>query len=615
MRHPIRLPLRLKVLAALLLLVTAVVSVITYAMANLFHEDKRTYITDVVSVMTMSTAEQARSLLAGYQERLQAYARILGHPSIPDKDKIDLLNGLFSDFPELIAVGILDGGELKSAAYNKEALEDAGLTGDDFATLWKSENLSADKLTHGVPFIENSTLKEALPMLTMALYAAPTRAGPCGTDAGRRRRDSSSGVDRSHATVEIVRAQHHRQGGHAPRLVARERRRRKAQSHERERSRDDTRSVDHDVERHAGVQPAGHRHDRRRGADQLRGRDRHRGDSQGSRVLDRAAALGTPARGGARAARPFGIDQHGLGAPHDASARAPGPSDQEHRQGKFDTRVAIASHDEIGALATSFNEMATELKARDEALSDAQAALVQSEKLAAFGQLGAGIAHEVKNPLAGILGCAQLALRKATPGGPIHDNLKLIEKETKRCKVIVENLLKFARQEKAAFDNIRVNAAIDDAIAIISHQLSLQKVTLEKQLGQDLPIVVGNANQLQQVVINLLMNAQQAVGGSGTVSVTSRLIRDNRVEIRVQDSGPGVPPELRKKIFEPFFTTKPNGTGTGLGLSVSFGIIKDHGGEIDLESEPGKGATFIVRLPGKPLRSAAPAVAVGAGVA
>jgi len=284
-------------------------------------------------------------------------------------------------------------------------------------------------------------------------------------------------------------------------------------------------------------------------------------------------------------------------------------------QGKFETRVAIASNDEIGALAGSFNEMATELKARDEALNDAQAALVQSEKMAAFGQLGAGIAHEVKNPLAGILGCAQLSLRKAAPGSPLYENLKLIEKETKRCKMIVENLLKFARQEKAAFDNIRVNAAIDDAIAIVGHQLSLQRVTLEKHLAPDLPIVVGNANQLQQVVINLLMNAQQAIGGPGTVRVTSRLAADKRVEIRVQDSGPGIPPEIRKKIFEPFFTTKPNGTGTGLGLSVSFGIIKDHGGEISLESEPGKGATFIVAVPAKPMRPAPQAELVGAGTA
>jgi signal transduction histidine kinase len=137
-----------------------------------------------------------------------------------------------------------------------------------------------------------------------------------------------------------------------------------------------------------------------------------------------------------------------------------------------------------------------------------------------------------------------------------------------------------------------------DACAIVNHQLELNKVKLEKDLAPDLPTILGNANQLQQVLMNLMINAQQAMNGKpGMVSVITRLLKPDHVEIRVKDTGPGIPAEIQKRIFEPFFTTKPAGKGTGLGLSVSFGIIKDHKGEIRVESEEGKGSEFIITLP------------------
>jgi signal transduction histidine kinase len=272
-------------------------------------------------------------------------------------------------------------------------------------------------------------------------------------------------------------------------------------------------------------------------------------------------------------------------------------------QGQFDTKVNIDSGDEIGALAESFNRMSGELHTREMALREAQAQLVQSEKMAAFGLLGAGLAHEVKNPLAGILGCAQISLRKLDPGNPIRTHLELIEKETKRCKTIIDNLLKFARQEKTAFEATEPNVPVEHAIAIVRHQLELQKVKLDAELAQDLPTIKGSGNQLQQVLMNLMINAQQAMGeAGGEVLVTTRRAGSSEIEIRVRDNGPGMTPEILKRVFEPFFTTKPGGKGTGLGLSVSFGIIKDHGGEISVESEPGEGTTFIIRLPASPSR-------------
>jgi signal transduction histidine kinase len=270
----------------------------------------------------------------------------------------------------------------------------------------------------------------------------------------------------------------------------------------------------------------------------------------------------------------------------------------EIAKGRFQTAVTVAPGDEIGDLATAFNQMAGGLRDRDEALQVAQSQLVQSEKMSAFGQLGAGIAHEVKNPLAGILGCAQLALRGAEPGSSVHTNLGLIEKETRRCKSIIDNLLKFARQEKAHMDPIEVNPVVSDAVAIVRHQLEMNRVHIETDLGSALPEIYGNANQLQQVVMNLMINAQQAMEGEpGNVRVATVTTPEGGVEIRVGDNGPGIRKENLAKIFEPFFTTKPAGQGTGLGLSVSFGIVKDHGGEIRVESEVGQGSTFIITLP------------------
>jgi len=242
--------------------------------------------------------------------------------------------------------------------------------------------------------------------------------------------------------------------------------------------------------------------------------------------------------------------------------------------------------------------MASELDSREKALQDAQTALIQSEKMAAFGQLGAGIAHEVKNPLAGILGLTQISLRKTEKGTLIHENLGIIEKETRRCTTIIQNLLKFARQERVAFEPVDINQIAQDAMAIVEHQLEMHKVKLKRNLAPALPTIQGNGNQIQQVLINLMINAQQAMEGNpGEVTVTTIGLNSSQVQVQVSDTGPGIPEDLQAKIFEPFFTTKPVGKGTGLGLSVSYGIIKEHKGDIRVESSPEKGTTFKISFP------------------
>jgi two-component system NtrC family sensor kinase len=251
----------------------------------------------------------------------------------------------------------------------------------------------------------------------------------------------------------------------------------------------------------------------------------------------------------------------------------------------------------MGALAVAFNRMASGLQERELALIQAQRALVHSAKMAAFGQLGAGIAHEVNNPLAGILGHAQLAIRRLGQENPAKASLDLIAQETRRCIDIIKNLMRFARQETPQFEPLDANEAVGAALAIVDHQLSLHGIRIVRELGPGLPKVNGDINQLQQVLVNLAINAQQAMAGQrGELSVRTRAV-GGQVLIELQDSGPGISPEMQKKIFEPFFTTKPAGQGTGLGLSVSYGIIESHGGRIEVRSSLGHGATFVISLP------------------
>ena len=275
-------------------------------------------------------------------------------------------------------------------------------------------------------------------------------------------------------------------------------------------------------------------------------------------------------------------------------------------KGEFGTTVDVSSRDELGDLALSFNKMGEELKVREKNLEETRAALIQSEKMAAFGQLGAGIAHEVKNPLAGILGYAQLALRKLPPeAGSLKNYLEIVEKETKRCKAIIENLLKFARQEKTVMDRVDVAALVEESTKLVEHQLNMNGVKIERNVPAGLPPIFANTNQLQQVLMNLSINAQHAMekgGGVLSVSALETKLPDGReaVEIRIADSGCGIPKEIMAKIFEPFFTTKPAGKGTGLGLSVTFGIIRDHKGQVLVDSQVGVGTTFRLVLPVAP---------------
>jgi len=274
----------------------------------------------------------------------------------------------------------------------------------------------------------------------------------------------------------------------------------------------------------------------------------------------------------------------------------------EIARGNFLVNIGVTSKDEIGNLAQSFKKMGQELYDRENELQAAQSALIQSEKMSALGQIGAGIAHEVKNPLTGILGHAQLAREKIikhVDPAEIDKNLEIIEKETTRCKNIIENLMKFSRQEKALLSENEIDKVVTNSVALIEHQLNISGVKVTQEITPALPKVVINANQIEQVLINLMLNAMHAMEGKEVKKLTVRVKPGSPgfARIEVEDTGTGMTDAVKKRIFEPFFTTKPSGKGTGLGLSVSYGIIKSHKGLLELNSTEGVGTTFIIELP------------------
>ncbi|OGB88585.1 MAG: hypothetical protein A3H39_06400 [candidate division NC10 bacterium RIFCSPLOWO2_02_FULL_66_22] len=313
--------------------------------------------------------------------------------------------------------------------------------------------------------------------------------------------------------------------------------------------------------------------------------------------------------------------------------------------GDLTHRIPVRTVDEIGVLAASFNRMTEALgKAQGELdalvatleqrveertgeLREAQAQLIQTEKLASLGKLSASIAHEINNPLSGILTYAKLLSRKLRMGPPDAEGvqaalqqLALVERETQRCCSIVRNLLDFARQREPSFQVVDVGSVVVEALSLLENRLAIQNVEVARELAP-VPTVRADFGQLRQAFVNILMNACEAMpkggtlrvvarevslpgdGGGGPLSPTGKSGPPSRfAEVAISDTGPGIPPEHLSKIFDPFFTTKEK--GTGLGLSVVYGIVEKHGGKIAVDSRVGQGTTVTVCLP-----AAAPGIA------
>jgi signal transduction histidine kinase/putative methionine-R-sulfoxide reductase with GAF domain len=231
-----------------------------------------------------------------------------------------------------------------------------------------------------------------------------------------------------------------------------------------------------------------------------------------------------------------------------------------------------------------------------EELKATQAQLIQTAKLAAVGELAAGVAHEINNPLTSILGFAELLLKTLPPDTPLRRDLEVIAKQATRARDIVRNLLGFAHQTAFRRRPCDINQVVQQTLDLMRQRLEMNGIVVEEHYAPHLGPLTLDSGQMKQVFLNLITNAAQAMPDGGRLRVSTTWVGDE-VVVAVSDSGDGIPPELWDRIFDPFFTTKPIGQGTGLGLSVSLGIVQGHGGRITVESQVGQGSTFSVRLP------------------
>lgn len=276
-------------------------------------------------------------------------------------------------------------------------------------------------------------------------------------------------------------------------------------------------------------------------------------------------------------------------------------AEASHRiaEGDISARVDVDPNaaDELRELAETFNSMAESVVERDTQLQENARKMTESKKLATLGQLAAGIAHEINNPLGGILMYSHI-LKEELKRPENRETVEKIAKESDRCKKIVKGLLDFARQTKPERTESNLNHIMNEVIALLEHQAIFHNIEIVKNHSRRLPLVDVDVTQMQEVFMNLVLNAAQAMQGKGKLTTRTDLTGDGRfVEIEIRDTGPGISPDNLNKIFEPFFTTKEIGRGTGLGLAIAYGIVERHHGSIWVESEVGEGTSFFIRIP------------------
>lgn len=286
--------------------------------------------------------------------------------------------------------------------------------------------------------------------------------------------------------------------------------------------------------------------------------------------------------------------------------------------GDLDYNVGINTKDEIGLLAKAFNSMTIDLKTARERMVDwtktlesevdkkteeirrTQGQLIHTEKLASLGRMAAGVAHEINSPLTGIVTFAHLMLKRVPDESQEKEDLEVIIEQADRCSKIIKGLLGFARATTVEKGLTDINEVLTRSIQMVSSKVDFHNIKFDINMDDKLPQAIADSFQLQQVFLNMLVNAADAMDGKGTIAISTRKVfEDERsfVEIEFTDTGPGISNENMGKVFEPFFSTKPVGKGTGLGLAVSHGIVQEHKGKIFVKSEPSHGASFFVRLP------------------
>ena len=579
-------PLRLKVLITVLAFLMMVVGFITATMADLFHQDKTAYVRDLSASVTSDIKTEVDTILGGYVSATRVLSEVLFAGYIDSDAKQQLVKPLFVAYPEFLALVTINERDEPISIYNASAIRQFDIVAEElleFASLPSPD--SADTIgVHGVK-LQSGQSVVAITLDHVLIPGGETRTISAIATPGLFRR----AIDRSDAFEAVLIDARglpvvETDGAEADIRWATA----TLQNFDNleESASGVTDIKDGDIEYFAGAA---------------------RIAVGGVRVVTRISASAAyltarqllsdllvvgliiifiAAISGVAVSRKFTAPLEILSA-----------AVRKVAKGNFDVSVDINSRDEIGQLSNSFNDMADELMERERSLKSAQLALVQSEKMAAVGTLSAGLAHEVKNPLSAVLGYTQLSMRKLDQPEVIKQHLETIESETRRCNEIIGNLMQFSRQEKGEFDDLEINKVVEKSVGIVDHQLGLNNVQVALDLAPDIPKIIGNANQLQQVLMNLAINAQQAMEPDGGTVDIATYFDDANIYISVSDTGPGISQEVAEKIFEPFFTTKAAGEGTGLGLSVTYGIIRDHHGDIRVEESDGGGARFVIQLP------------------
>ncbi len=581
------LSIRLKLLLTLLFLVTLTVSVVATIMGIRMREDRSDHLFAMTSSAAHQKAKAADVLLESYKQQMDLFLMSLLDETLDEIKKDALRKRFFSHSKDILSVTLSDrDGNEQVTVYNEDKLHEVGIEKTDFLKNRRRETVRFIK--EGEIILRNSTLSLALPSFTMAYQVK------IGTDrhvlsadihlhkllglVGTKENIETFLVDAqgmliAHSVMEyilkgqdfsdepVVRA--YREGRGLSGLLEYDR---------------------------SGVPYLGLYARSERGLFGVVVQTPKTVSYGGTVPLIRTLLMAS-----------FGLLIFSLFIGFVWSMRITRPIQSLIEMtslvssGDFDVHLHPRRKDEIGLLVASFNGMTSQLKMREEKLRSAQSVLLRSERMAAFEQLAADVVNEVKNPVEGILVHVRLALQKDVEDGLLKTGLVMIEREAKACEDIIGKLIKFASQEPIEFSPVDLNQVVDDTLSLMGHVLVNHGTIIEKTLAHPLGKINGDRNHLMQVLMNLMVNAQQAMADGGGMLKIVTLQSEDNVGLLISDTGNGIPKEIHQKIFEPFFTTKP--VGKGMGLAVAYGIIKGHGGHIRVESKEGEGTTFILTFP------------------
>jgi two-component system, NtrC family, sensor kinase len=604
-----RLGLRAKLLIGMFLILAISIGLVAGQAVLLFQEDKSSYVFDLNASQAIRIADEIQSNVRHLTEKMQIFSTAIVLKAPEGVDQMQVLRGMLKQYPEFLLFSKRYPDGTLQEIFKSPALKSAGLSAEMLHAAYKAGAIPFDRVGVDRPFVTHLDLSKTMPTFTLAVAAPPNPDGTPGpvliAECPLARLYGAGGEMRLYEIyVTDVQGEAFLSfaGGKAAVPATGGAGATFADLIPKTARTAGTRQYDASgTAMLAAYAPVGDL-----GLWTVVQIPRARAFEAAHRLVVRSLLI-------AGAVCLAGVGLVLLFASSiTRSLVALTRATEQIGRGQFDIQIPVSGRDEIGALGQRFKTMTEELAARETALKDANVRLMESEKMTALGQLGAGIAHEVKNPLTSIRGYAQMGLRKLPTDNPLHDYFQVIEKETGRSLEILKNLLKFSRQETAEMSRIDLNVVVTDTVKLVTHQLAMKKVEVSSHLCDGTLEVMGNGNQVEQVLLNLFMNAGDAMEATGgSVSITTEAVLGG-ARIQVADTGPGMPEEVRKKVFNPFFTTKAIGKGTGLGLSVSYGIIKEHKGEVSVESHPGKGTVFTIQIPLAPAQAEdEPRVAVG----